>query len=460
MNKKLTVLLCGYKDNPEFEGCLDNLLEQEVNFPYDVVVETNGFDEEHNEIIDRYKESFPTIFSTIDKVDFSQLSDTELYYPVQNLYITHSRFTLQEYYNFRTEPNDIMVSIASTAYNHENYIGRAIQSILVQETNFKFELIIGEDCSTDKTRRIIEKYRRKYPDIIRPIYNERNIGLKENDYYVRRRLRGKYRALLEGDDYWLVKDKLQKQVDFLENHPEYSAITGEFLTIDSQGRVISRAHEQIYSKTEVYDIGEVQKWLMPSNTLSLLHRNIYRDWSEYMTYEYKNSPILGDRKLHMMLALNGGIYHSRDYVSVRTFRPEEKNSFNYQQKRRNMYPITYIWLDEAEKFAEKYYNVKLDLSYHKIKSYVDCIKICIRNPIKRNIQAVRDYKKLAHPDFRYRKALIKAGFDYIGKFYKGKNLFRGTADFLKTAAKLTKQFFKRFFSKQQDNTQASLSKFI
>lgn len=460
MKNRLTVLMCGYCGNTEFESCLINLLEQEVNFPYDVIVETNGFEIEQQEIIDRYVELYPLIFSTTEKIDYSELSDAELYYPIQNLYISHSRFILQEYYILKTEPHDIMVSIASTAYNHERYIERALNSILVQETNFKFEIIIGEDCSSDKTRRIIERYRRRYPEIIRPIYNERNIGLKENDYAVRRRLRGKYRALLEGDDYWLLKDKLQRQVDFLEKNPEYSAITGEFITINGSGKVIPRAHDQIYSKTEIYDIGEVEKWLMPSNTLSLLHRNIYREWNEYMINEYKNSSILGDRKLHMLLTMYGNIYHSKDVVSVRTFRPEEENSFNYSQKRRNMYPITYVWLEETEKFAQKYFNVKIDLTEHKIRFYVDCIKIFIRNPIKRNYEALREYKKLAHPDYRYRKAFIKAIFSFIGSFYKNAGFFGGTVNFAKKVIELVKQFFRRLFSRNQDNNQASLGKFI
>lgn len=458
--KKLTILMCGYSQNEELAECFDNLLCQEVNFPYTVIIEIDGFSEDKMAIISQYNVLYPSIFSTVNKIDFANLSETELYYPIHNLYITHSRFILQEYYNFRTEPHDIMVSIASTAYNHERYIERALNSILIQETNFKFEIIIGEDRSNDGTRRIIERYRRRYPELIRPIYNERNIGLKENDYAVRRRLRGKYRALLEGDDYWLIKDKLQRQVDYLEKHPEYSAITGEFLTINTNGTVIPRAHEQIYSKEEVYDIGEVQKWLMPSNTLSLLHRNIYREWNEYMLSEYKASPILGDRKLHMMLTMYGGIYHSRDVVSVRTLRSDEKGSFNYQQKRRNMYPITYIWLDEAEKFTDKYFNVKIDLTEHKIKYYVDCIKIFIRNPIKRNYAAVKEYKRLAKPDHRYRMAFFKAMVAYIGGFYKGTNFFKGTARFVKKGLKLTKQFFERLFSRNQDNTQASLDKFI
>ena len=112
------------------------------------------------------------------------------------------------------------VSVLMITYNHEKLIAQAIDSVLMQKTTFPFELVIGEDCSTDGTGAIVAEYSRKYPEIIRPHLPEQNLGALENGRAIFRASRGKYLALLEGDDYWTSPNKLQAQADLLDNHPE------------------------------------------------------------------------------------------------------------------------------------------------------------------------------------------------------------------------------------------------
>lgn len=107
-------------------------------------------------------------------------------------------------------------------YNHEEFIAQAIESVLMQETNFAVELIIGEDCSTDGTRAIVCDYKKRYPERVRVLLHERNRGVHFNFVATMKACCGQYIALCEGDDYWTDPYKLQKQVDFLENHPDYS----------------------------------------------------------------------------------------------------------------------------------------------------------------------------------------------------------------------------------------------
>jgi glycosyltransferase involved in cell wall biosynthesis len=120
-----------------------------------------------------------------------------------------------------------MVSIRTSAYNHGKYIRECIESIVNQKTNFRFEYIIGEDFSTDGTREIVFEYAEKYPDIIRVITADRNLGMKMNGQRCIEACRGKYIAICEGDDYWIDPYKLQKQVDYMEAHPECSVCATE-----------------------------------------------------------------------------------------------------------------------------------------------------------------------------------------------------------------------------------------
>jgi glycosyltransferase involved in cell wall biosynthesis len=115
----------------------------------------------------------------------------------------------------------MIVSVAMITYNHEKYISQAIESILSQNTDFQIQLVIGEDCSTDGTRSIVQAYRDRYPERIELLLPEHNQGPMGNLVSTLKSCRGKYIAALEGDDYWTDPLKLQKQVDFLEQHPEY-----------------------------------------------------------------------------------------------------------------------------------------------------------------------------------------------------------------------------------------------
>ncbi len=113
-----------------------------------------------------------------------------------------------------------LVSVRTVTYNHDKYIAQCLEGILMQRTSFPFEMVVGEDCSTDRTREIVLAYEKKYPDKIRVITSETNVGPNQNALRVQQACRGKYQAYCEGDDYWIDPLKLQKQVDFMETHPD------------------------------------------------------------------------------------------------------------------------------------------------------------------------------------------------------------------------------------------------
>lgn len=130
--------------------------------------------------------------------------------------------------NSHNNKNEIMVSILCTCYNHEQYINQCLDSLIMQETNFKYEIIINDDSSTDNSANIIKHYQEQYPEIIKPIYQKTNqYSQGKNIYksYLLPNAQGKYIAMCEGDDYWTHPYKLQKQYDTMKAHPEFGFCT-------------------------------------------------------------------------------------------------------------------------------------------------------------------------------------------------------------------------------------------
>lgn len=122
--------------------------------------------------------------------------------------------------------NEVLVSICCTAYNHEAYIAQTLDSFLMQQADFSFEILVSDDASTDATADIIRDYANRYPGIVRPCLLEENIYSQGRNLYTEvlfPLVRGKYICICEGDDYWTDPTKLRRQAAFLEAHPEYSA---------------------------------------------------------------------------------------------------------------------------------------------------------------------------------------------------------------------------------------------
>jgi glycosyltransferase involved in cell wall biosynthesis len=116
----------------------------------------------------------------------------------------------------------VKVSIVVTSYNHEKYIEQCLEAVLAQKGDFEMEIILGDDCSIDGTGYIMEEYQNKYPEIIQKLQNEKNLGITKNLKRCLDACTGDYIAICEGDDYWISDEKVQKQMQLLEAHPEYS----------------------------------------------------------------------------------------------------------------------------------------------------------------------------------------------------------------------------------------------
>ncbi len=204
--------------------------------------------------------------------------------------------------------NDPLISICCLTYNHENYIEDAINGFLMQKTEFKFEILIHDDASKDKTSEIIKKYEKKYPDLIKPIYQKENQyskGVKPIFEFLFPRAKGKYIALCEGDDYWTDPYKLQKQVDFLEKHEEFNGIATNSLVITENNDNFPfgiKPNRQIKTKELILSRQFATCTLLFRNNI-----NIPPVFSEL---------IVGDTPLFILLNEKKPIYYTNEITSV------------------------------------------------------------------------------------------------------------------------------------------------
>lgn len=231
--------------------------------------------------------------------------------------------------------NEVAVSVICVTYNHEKYIRQAIDSILMQKTDFRYEVLIGEDCSKDGTRAILKEYEEKYPGTFRMYYRDANVGATKNEYELFMNAQGKYIAALELDDIWTDENKLQKQFDFLESHPEYIGVSHDFDIIDKCGHVIdnddNKRIKQFFNKKFTFE--DFMNYGFVFQTGTHFYRNIYRDGKDY-TIIYKAHTLIRDLTILSLLLNRGDFYILPDTMSAyrRFFDDSAQNGRNVTVK--------------------------------------------------------------------------------------------------------------------------------
>ena len=216
-----------------------------------------------------------------------------------------------------TNDEKIKVSVICVTYNHEKYIRHALDSIVNQKTDFDFEILVGEDCSTDQTRDILREYEIQYPNLFRVFYRDKNLGATLNEYELFMDAKGDYIAALELDDIWTDEGKLQKQFDFLENNAEYIGVAHDFDIIDKDGNVIddedNKAIKSFLGKAftlqDFLDNGFVFQ------TGTHFYRNIYKDGNDYSII-YTADRLIRDKTVLSLLLDRGDFYILPDKMSA------------------------------------------------------------------------------------------------------------------------------------------------
>lgn len=211
---------------------------------------------------------------------------------------------------FSAETGLPAVSVCMITYNHAFCIGQAIESVLSQKTDFPFELVIGEDCSTDDTREVCMAYQKKYPQLIRLFLPEQNQGMMKNLIHCLQACNGKYIAFCEGDDYWIDPFKLQKQIDFLEKHPAYSLCYHDALGVYEKKAAPPFYFSPLQNDQSVDAETLLSRWSIPSASMVFRKEVVadLRPWMEELTH--------GDLLIHLLSLDKGQIRYIDQIMSV------------------------------------------------------------------------------------------------------------------------------------------------
>jgi len=210
----------------------------------------------------------------------------------------------------------IKVSVCVVTYNHEKFVAQMLDSILMQRTTFPFEIIVGDDCSKDNTAAILKDYRSRFPEKIKLLLHDKNMGLngKYNALSTFAVASGEYTAQFDGDDYLISPDKLQKQVDLMDANPHYSACYHNARVIFDDNSappyLVNTVHK---SEINVEDLIQEDE-LCYIATSSLMFRT--KDFAEHPDPEWTNLSTSGDIPRNIMLASRGPIGYIDEVMSV------------------------------------------------------------------------------------------------------------------------------------------------
>lgn len=275
-------------------------------------------------------------------------------------------------------PNkDCMVTVIYTTYNHENYVGIALESFISQLTNFKYEIIVHDDASTDKTPEIIRRYELEHPELFTVIYQKENQWKKKEKHMwtdiTFPKAQGKYIAICDGDDYWLDSYKLQKQFDFMEKNPEYMFCFHNAIREFENSRSKPSLFNQL-DESKIHDFKSLvqRDWYIATSTL--FFRNIIQNYPSWYSKVGGNN----DYALELILSAHGPFYFMHDLMSIYRILPNSISS-EFGKNRvflfksliyvlnnvKELFPIEdqHIFQDRIEQLEKEQNRIQLNIDY-------------------------------------------------------------------------------------------------
>lgn len=257
----------------------------------------------------------------------------------------------------------VEVSIICLAYNHEKYISKALDSFLMQKTNFKYEIIVHDDASTDDTADIIRQYEKSNPEIVKPIYqkeNQHSMGKNIHREFTLKKAKGRFIALCEGDDFWTDEYKLQKQYNALNSNENCCFCVGLVNCCDKDGKMLKKTYPQ--DKYGINRTGVIVK----TEVIGMLYKNSLHYPFQTSSYLFKREVFIKsldtfnstyDRNVLLAGVLCGDFYYINEGMSM--YRRFTENSWTSRAKQ----------LDTKKKNNMKIEHLKYDVIFNEVTNY-------------------------------------------------------------------------------------------
>lgn len=260
------------------------------------------------------------------------------------------------------------VSVIVLTYNHEKYIRRALDSILEQKTKYSYEVLIGDDASTDGTSKIISEYAQQYPHVIKAFIRKRNLGGSKNLFDIFQHARGRYIANCEGDDYWCDNRKLQIQVDFLEKHMEFSGCTHACRIVNEAEIPLENQSIPWVCTKEYFTIQDFQGIYLPGQPATLVHRNFFLDLSHDYSIIYKANPMIADRTIILILSALGPIRRFPEIMScyrIVSNKKEPSATTKFFSNNMNVNQMQYELTKQLEQYVGQEFGISVKFTRFK-----------------------------------------------------------------------------------------------
>lgn len=324
--------------------------------------------------------------------------------------------------------SEIKVSICCTVYNHEKYLKKCLDGFVMQKTNFPYEIIIHDDASTDKSADIIREYEKKYPSIIKPIYqaeNQYSQGIKVSEKYVFPIARGKYIAFCEGDDYWCDEKKLQKQFDEMEKNPNAVLCTTKVRCISESGNELEEYLPRKDISSKILSLSAMMKEMVEQNnypfqTSSFFYKKEIKLEMMQEKPKFALASNVGDVPLMLYMATKGEIIYIDSVMSC--YRINSIGSWNSRNRHS---------LDNQIMHYETGIASFLLFNVYSKRKYKDEVKKMVERQEYHIYELEKNYKKLCEKKYKwilsnerfkqkmfYRMSAFIPGFEQIYKRFR------------------------------------------
>ncbi|MCL2718599.1 MAG: glycosyltransferase [Lachnospiraceae bacterium] len=258
------------------------------------------------------------------------------------------------------------ISVLLFTYNHEKFIRKSLDSVIAQVIDVPFEILICDDASTDRTKAIIREYKINEPDKIKLYFRKFNGNHPSKYfYYLISKAKGRYFAVLEGDDYWIDSQKLQKQYEFMEANPQYSACTGDNIFIDEDGQRLYGLDlkQKSIKSSNVFTIDDYRQGMRAGHISTAFFRN-YFDKEKYKIL-YRANNYIGDFTLEILCLIKGDIYCMDESFSAwRIVKKEGRLNFSsIDIKNRYHGYASVCYFIRIENYLRKNYDNKFSFAF-------------------------------------------------------------------------------------------------